>query len=265
MIFFFSGTGNTRWAAETIAAALGERLINMAKEPAGQTYTLDEQERIGFCFPVHGWRVPSVVRKFISQLAIEQASGHYCYALCTAGDTVGEAMRLFEAELQAIGLAVQSTCSLLMPESYVGLPFMDVDTPKNELLKKQKAASDLQSFIRIVAKRTSGYHHLTLGRWPRTNSRLLGAVFERWLIRDTPFHVVENRCTRCGRCAAVCPVEDIEGGPGKLPSWRHNGRCLTCFSCYHHCPKHAIEFGSQTRKKGQYYFTRNAKKPSAEK
>lgn len=264
MIFFFSGTGNTKWAAQTIAEALGERLIDMAKQPAGQTYTLESQERIGFCFPVHGWRVPSLVRNYLRQLTIENASGHYCYALCTAGDTVGEAMKLFEKALQARGLTAESTCSLLMPESYVGLPFMDVDTPEKELLKKQKAAADLQSFIQIVAERTPGYHHLTIGRWPRTNSRLLGEAFERWLVRDTPFHVAEDRCTRCGLCAAVCPVADIEGGPGKSPSWRHNGRCLTCFACYHHCPGHAIEFGGQTRKKGQYYFSRIAKKTSAE-
>ncbi|MFW5518323.1 MAG: ferredoxin, partial [Segatella copri] len=36
--------------------------------------------------------------------------------------------------------------------------------------------------------------------------------------------------------------------------WLHHKDCLTCFTCYHHCPHHAIEFGKQTRKKGQYFF-----------
>lgn len=257
MIFYFSGTGNTAWAARTIGQALGDRLIDMAKEPAGQTYTLDEGERVGFCFPVHGWRPPLLVRRFVGRLRFVGAVGHYCYALCTAGDTVGEAMKLFVSDLKAIGLKAASTFSLLMPESYVGLPFMDVDTPQKEKEKKLQAAICLQQYIETIRERRPDVHQLTIGRWPRINSRIIGEVFVRWLIRDTPFHVVEQRCSRCGLCAKLCPVGDIEGGPGQCPTWKHNGRCLTCFACYHHCPGHAIEFGRQTRKKGQYFYQRN--------
>jgi len=58
-------------------------------------------------------------------------------------------------------------------------------------------------------------------------------------------------------CAEVVPAADIEGGKGQEPTWKHNGSCLTCFACYHHCPQHAIEFGRQTKKKGQYWYGRN--------
>ena len=54
--------------------------------------------------------------------------------------------------------------------------------------------------------------------------------------------------------ANVCPVGDIKGGHGTYPEWLHHKDCLTCFTCYHHCPHHAIEFGRQTQKKGQYFY-----------
>lgn len=79
MIFYFSGTGNTRWAAIKLATATHERLIDIAEEmrlikKSGAQYTepfiLEKGERLGFVFPVHGWRVPRLVREFIAKLQV---------------------------------------------------------------------------------------------------------------------------------------------------------------------------------------------------
>ena len=85
-------------------------------------YTLAEGERIGFCFPVHAWRPPILVRRFIQRLSFANAEGHYCFALCTAGDTTGESMRIFRQILAQRSLHLDAVYSLIMPESYVGLP-----------------------------------------------------------------------------------------------------------------------------------------------
>ena len=64
MIFYFSGTGNTRWAAEQLATLTGEQLFFIPEElhtPCEDT--LADGERIGFCFPVHGWQPPRIVRR----------------------------------------------------------------------------------------------------------------------------------------------------------------------------------------------------------
>ena len=97
MIFYFSGTGNTKWAAERLAEITGEELL-FIPEIAGSDchFLLQEDERIGFCFPVHGWRPPFLVREFIKNLTFENAKGHFCYILCTAGDNIGETVRLFQ-------------------------------------------------------------------------------------------------------------------------------------------------------------------------
>ena len=100
MIFYFSGTGNTRWAAETISRKTGEELMFIPEELKGECrYTLAEGERIGFCFPVHGWQPPQIVRKFIRKMSVSNAAGHYCFALCTCGDTVGDTMTILNREL----------------------------------------------------------------------------------------------------------------------------------------------------------------------
>ena len=254
MIFYLSGTGNTRWAASVIAEHTGEELIDITKAGDRQTpYTLAEGERIGFCFPVHGWRPPVIFRAFVKHLRFTNPQGHYCYALCTAGDDIGETIKILKKDLDAVGLKLDSAFSLIMPESYVGLPFMDVDTPEKEKMKKEKAAADLARHVKTITERERGVEELATGRWPRINSRLLGGVFTSCLITDKPFRVTADKCIGCGICAASCPTGNIEMTGGR-PQWKHDGTCLTCFSCYHHCPNHAIEYGRRTKNKGQYFF-----------
>ena len=281
MIFYFSGTGNTKWAASKLAAATHEDLVSIAQYMRGddtnhniaEPFNLKEDERLGFVFPVHGWRVPRLVREFIKQMKVtrevsqestlptEEGHGTFVYCLCTAGDSFGLTIENLNdaiasnASLQAIGIShVTSSYSLIMPESYVGLPFMDVDSKEREICKKEEAAQELAVASEEIYNRKEGVSRLVKGPIPWFFTKVVGGFFENVLITDKRFHVEKDRCVKCGICANVCPVGDIKGGHGAFPEWLHHKDCLTCFTCYHHCPQHAIEFGRQTQKKGQYYY-----------
>ena len=286
MIFYFSGTGNTKWAASKLAAATREDLISIASymraddssHNLAEPFILKENERLGFVFPVHGWRVPKLVREFISKMKIlrepSDATGGnkakaddclknrpFAYCVCTAGDSIGLTIENLNEvisqnpSLQALGITeVSSSYSLIMPESYIGLPFMDVDPKEREIRKKENAAQELAVVCEEIFDRKEGISRLVKGPIPWFFTKVVGGFFENVLITDKRFHVEKDRCVKCGICANVCPVGDIKGGHGEYPVWLHHKDCLTCFTCYHHCPHHAIEFGNQTQKKGQYYF-----------
>lgn len=269
MIFYFSATGNTLWAAKKTSLMLGETIVDIAEEMLSIAnangydgtlrFNIADGESIGFFFPVHGWRPPVIVREFVRHIDFNGGKPGYTYVVCTAGDTVGEAVDIFKGDLSKSGLSVDSAISLLMPESYIGLPFMDVDNHKNEMRKKSEAELKLSTFVEDVRLHKSGINDITIGRWPRINSRLIGSIFTHCIVSDRPFRVDSEKCLRCGKCASLCPVLDIEGGKGNLPKWKNNGKCLSCFACYHHCPTKAIEYGHRTRNKGQYYYTRSPK------
>ena len=291
MIFYFSGTGNTKWAASKLAAATREDLISIApymraddsSHNLAEPFILKENERLGFVFPVHGWRVPKLVREFISKMKIQREpiqretsdattenkakaedslkNRPFAYCVCTAGDSIGLTIENLNEvisqnpSLQALGITeVSSSYSLIMPESYIGLPFMDVDPKEREIRKKENAAQELAVVCEEVFDRKEGISRLVKGPIPWFFTKVVGGFFEKVLITDKRFHVEKDRCVKCGICANVCPVGDIKGGHGEYPVWLHHKDCLTCFTCYHHCPHHAIEFGNQTQKKGQYYF-----------
>ena len=303
MIFYFSGTGNTKWAASKLASATHEDLISIApymraddsSHTLAEPFILKKNERLGFVFPVHGWRVPKLVREFIGRMKVQRAepdatrsqtlsdiSGNsasadasgisasagnsagslpFAFCVCTAGDSIGLTIENLNEvisqnpSLQALGITkVSSSYSLIMPESYVGLPFMDVDTKKKEIWKKSKSAQELAVICEEIFDRKEGVSRLVKGPIPWFFTKVVGGFFENVLITDKRFHVEKDKCVKCGICANVCPVGDIKGGHGEYPEWLHHKDCLTCFTCYHHCPHHAIEFGKQTQKKGQYYF-----------
>lgn len=255
MIFYFSGTGNTKWAVETLAKAIGDRVI-FIPDVVNDHYHLHlaPNERIGICFPIHGWRPPTIVRKFIERLSIDNLDGNYVYALVTAGDTVGEAVDVLRSDLAKHNVTLHAACSLIMPESYVGLPFMDVDTVENERRKISGAVEKLEWFTAKVTGRIRGVEDLTIGNWPKVNTRIIGGFFHRYLVGDKPFHITADKCLGCGKCARSCPINNIAWEKGEMPKWNHSKACMACFSCYHHCPTHAIEYGVRTKFKGQYFF-----------
>lgn len=256
MIFYFSGTGNTKWAAEQLAKATDERLLFIPEELKGACkYELEDGERIGFCFPVHGWQPPHVVRQFIRRLSIENAAQvhPYVYALCTCGDSIGRTIEMLQKELDGVGLHIGSAFSLVMPESYVCLPFMYTDKPEREQQKIAQARKELEQYAHMVANRTKGETHTHRGLTPWTFSHVIGAYFNSQMISDRKFTVDEDACIHCGRCEKVCPTGDLSFD-GTLPHWQHDNSCTCCLACYHHCPQHAINYGSITRRRGQYYF-----------
>jgi len=264
MIFYFSGTGNTRWVAQQIAEAIGEELLcipDLLREKRFE-FKLEESEKIGFCFPTHGWQPPRIVRQFIRQLILVNQHSHFCWALTTCGDNMGEAMTMFNKELAANKalqsgngnpLQAETLFSVIMPESYVCLPFMKTDPIDKEHWKIENARHQLHHIISIIKDCKRGIAELEKGATPRLYSYIIGAYFNKRMVNDKKFTVDTDICTHCGKCSKVCPVDNIKGTP---PTWLHNGRCTCCLACYHYCPVHAINYGSITRKRDQYYFNR---------
>ncbi len=99
MIFYFSGTGNSRWIAYRLAEELREKLVfipdalrlsggspeadpgTVEKSP-GRTlpeFTPRPGENIGFVFPVYSWGPPAIVLEFIRKLALSSYTDQYTF------------------------------------------------------------------------------------------------------------------------------------------------------------------------------------------
>ncbi|MDO8848788.1 MAG: DUF362 domain-containing protein [Coriobacteriia bacterium] len=76
-----------------------------------------------------------------------------------------------------------------------------------------------------------------------TGGRMSSSTVKR-LITPRPF-IVHDRCTRCGTCVQVCPVDpkavDWVGGDRSVPPAHDYERCIRCYCCQEMCPERAIE------------------------
>ena len=60
MIFYFSGTGNSRYIAKHLATLTNDTYISITEKELSPT----DDKRIGLFFPVHAWSAPIVMEEF---------------------------------------------------------------------------------------------------------------------------------------------------------------------------------------------------------
>lgn len=51
-------------------------------------------------------------------------------------------------------------------------------------------------------------------------------------------HKIDDKCTNCGACVDVCPVDAISPGDGKHVI--DKDKCVDCGACVDECPVEAI-------------------------
>ena len=250
MIFFFSGTGNSRFTAYRLADILDEKPCFIPSSIPEEV--LFEGSQLGFVFPVYSWGVPPLVLNFIRRL-----SDSFCgiikthlipvWAVCTCGDDTCLTPEMLKKELEAKGLNMSGAWSVTMPNTYVLLPGFDVDSQEVCANKLEYAQIRVDEIGRQI-KSANWKIDVIRGKFPWLKSHLIYPLFSRWGINTSRWHWASS-CIGCGRCAAVCPVRNIEISEGH-PKW--DIRCVSCLACYHICPVHAVAYGKITRMKGQY-------------
>lgn len=252
MIFYFSGCGNSRHAAERLAEGLGDTLVFIPDAARNHqfNYTLGEDERLGFVFPIYSWAPPRLVLDFVDQLQLTAKPG-YVYFTCTCGDNCGHTEKIFRKAIEEKGWELSACFSLIMPETYIGMAGFKLDTEENAKKKIEAADAALTRNIPRLIKKER-FSEIRMGGFAWIKSHVINAGFSKYANDDSKY-LSNEKCIHCGQCVKACPMQNITMEEDR-PKW--NGHCTMCMACYHHCPVNAIQYGKTTEGKGQYYFGR---------
>lgn len=252
MIYYFSGTGNSRYVAETLSNLLGlVKKFIPATEPGKE---IETNEDIGFVFPVYSWGVPPLVLEFIEKLPDSlwetlEVGGYRLWCVMSCGDEVAMAPEMLQKSLKKRGVKADGIWSIIMPNNYVLLPGFNVDSKEIEKKKLDATPPRLLEIAEAIRNGVQGFD-IVRGSIPRIKTRLVYPLFKRWGINTGKWHYTAS-CVGCGKCVTACPLHNVEMKE-RHPQWGDS--CCSCLACYHVCPYHAVEYGKETIKKGQYMF-----------
>lgn len=252
MIYYFSGTGNSRYICEKIAHRIKEN-IRFIPSLSPSDEKPDNNSAVGFVFPVYSWGVPPVVLSFINNLSEEYVQNIkdnntpvWCVVSC--GDEAAMTPEILDKTLKNRGLSLNGFWSVIMPNNYVLLPGFDVDSDSLKSRKLEESHGRIMHICKKIIEGNWEYDYIK-GKNAWIKSRIIYPLFVKWGISAKKWYW-NAECISCGKCARICPVGNIAMSGGH-PKW--GNRCTSCLACYHICPVHAVEYGNATRSKGQYY------------
>ena len=245
MIFYFSGTGNSKWVAESLAGLLHDKTADILdsisngeiieKLSAG----IQEEGFLGFVFPVYAWGAPEIVIDFVKKLGKPEGNA-FTFAIATCGEEAGYTLKNFSKIIP-----LKSSYSLVMPNNYVvGSDLEDEETvlsvlrnAKEEVERMAEELSAKKEVCRVNEGSAAGL-----------KSGLVNFGFNKFA-RNTKNFYTTDACTGCGLCAKNCPTHTITMENNR-PVW--GSKCYQCLKCINRCPAAAIQYGKATETRGRY-------------
>ncbi len=257
MILYFSGTGNSRYAAEYIAKRLGETDVreldpSTLRDPSSAVISGGEgDQRVIWVFPTYSWGIPPVVAEVMKHATFNsvcRAATHFM--LTTCGDDMAYTDRQWRKIMHARKVSTGGAYAVQMPNTYVCMKGFDIDPVELAAKKIEEAAPRLDAIAASIEN--NGPDLPVRLPWSWAKSKIVYPWFVRFAMSPRPFKSNEG-CTGCGACSRLCPMDNISMHEGK-PKW--GDKCALCLRCYHSCPRHAIAYGKASDGKGQYLFPR---------
>ena len=231
IIYCFSGTGNSLWAAKRIAGAIGGAEI-VSTRCAPKSVPAGEASVIGFVCPVYEWDMPGAMKDFVRGLTVNPDA--YIFMIATYIAIHGRCFETMEVLLAEKGahlhygralrcVASQCTAYPPFPPERLMLPRMERDVRK---IGRELAAGRHRAYPTMSP--------VTRRLYPKLMTPYMEVEHEY----DKGFYT-DDRCVGCATCAKVCPTRNITMEAGR-PGWNHH--CHGCMACVAYCPTKAIQF-----------------------
>lgn len=245
LIIFLSVTGTTRRIAGSIADGLRESGVEVSEHDLGGGSPEDVSgfDIIGIGCPVHYFRMPPPVSAAISDLKDAAGRSVFAFSLHSTypGAGVNRARRvLHRLRTREIGVFSCPGEGRFLGYTRLGYLFSPGHPDDADMRAAYEFGRELPAAHLAVQRGES----LAVARsdppthWVYALERALVAP---WLMRHVlsrMFRLDVVRCTRCGKCARVCPTGNIAWERGALPVWGRD--CVACVTCAAVCPESAI-------------------------
>lgn len=232
---YFSGTGNSRYALEVflnqydktadICALTDQRIINY----------IQDNEEIVFSYAVQFSSIPKMLKDFVDDNK-DLWSGKNIFVIATMGLFSGDGAGILARRLRQYGAQIQGGLHLKMPDSIADEKALKRSLEKNKMLvstaekKINKAVQDMQ--CGNPPQEGIGFLYYLAGLF---GQRLYFGHKTQHYTNKLKINV--QKCIGCGKCAAQCPMNNIQMAGKKAKA---SNQCTMCYRCINICPQQAI-------------------------
>ncbi len=244
MILYFTGTGNSKFVSDYIAEHVNDESVSLNRIIKNKKPLKFHSERsFVIVAPVYAWRFPQIIEELIRKAKF--SGNRRIYFVGTMGSQSGNSDKFLKRLAEEKNMEFMGFCGVAMPNNYViGGKLPD----KNQAYAQIKSA--IPQIKLISDKITAGEKIYKNDKTPFSGllSGAINSMFNKFMISSKDFNV-SDKCISCGKCAEVCPVNNVAMNNSRP---KFGEKCLNCYSCINRCPEEAINIGGKTQKNGRY-------------
>lgn len=239
MILYFSGTGNSEYAAKRIGNRIGDEVVDLfPKIRNHDTSAMHSDRPWVVVVPTYAWRIPRIIEEWLEHTNL--SGNRDMYFVLTCGGSIGNAEKYLKKLCAKKNWNYSGCVGILMPENYIAM-FSSPEREKAlEIIQRAEVVMDQAA---MLIKSGKSFSQPSIGFKDKISSGIVNTVFYPMYVHAKKFYV-KDTCVSCGKCVNVCPLTNISLADGK-PVWGKN--CTHCMACICRCPVEAIEYGEHTK------------------
>lgn len=245
MIVYFTGTGNSRFTADMLADKLNDEAVSANSFiKAGKSAELSSDKPWVFVCPVYVSAPPRIFTEFIRNGKF--TGSRQVWFIVTSAGTSPCACPVYCSELaEEKGMVYMGTANVHMPQNYLVFFKTKEKAECDAIVEESK--SRITELAELIGSGTPFPDPHTTKFDYITTEMIIGPYY-KWFMGTKKF-AVGDQCIGCGKCASVCPLNNIRL-VDKKPAW--GDKCTHCVACINLCPTHAIEYGKASIGKPRY-------------
>jgi ferredoxin len=234
--YYFSGTGNTLLVVKKMQETFQEKgiKVNLHKIEESNPADVNLNHTIGLGFPIAELSTYLFVWNFIKSLP-ESNSGTDIFMVDTLGGFSGGIVGPVHEIVKKKGYNPVGAKEIVMPPNIFYI--------QDEKVCQEKVEKGLQKAEEYALKLING--ESKWGRVPLLSDAVYYTSIASLKLTETNLNqkllrlkTINEECRKCGICAKLCPVDNIEMIEDEYPE--HGFNCEYCLRCTSFCPRGAI-------------------------